>query len=108
MNDLDICKRIAEIEGVKIDVLGGKAILDEMLGGVRIRLTEYNPLKDDALTFKLMVKYDVDIISPYRPNGDTQWEAQAFTAGCTDTVNAYNESPNKAICLVIIEANKEK
>jgi len=108
MNDLEICKRIAEIEGVKIDVLGGKAILDEILGGIRVRLTEYNPLTDDALCFQLMVKYDCDLISPYRPNNDTHWECQIFTDNCADAVSICDDSPNKAICLAIIEAHKEQ
>lgn len=66
------------------------------------------PLTDDALCFKLMVKYDCDLISPYRPNNDTHWECQIFTEDCADAVSVYDDSPNKAICLAIIEAHKDQ
>ena len=99
LTDLQICKNIAEIECAKIDVLGGKAILDEMIGGVRIRLTEYNPLTDDALCFQLMVKYRIEVIPV--------WDRVGAKNG-TVTLLGYNENPNKAICLAIIEAHKDQ
>lgn len=101
LTDLEICKRVAEIEGVKIDVLGGKVILDEMINNVRIRLTEYNPITDDALWVNLILKHEVSIcfitcsISIIR-DGITSFE---FTDIPSLKRNAL---------LLIIEAHKEQ
>ena len=65
------------------------------------------PLLDDALCFQLMVKYTIDVISPYLVNDETKWEAQMFVNGCSDAVNAYDDNPRRAICLAIIEAHKD-
>jgi len=114
LTDLEICKCIAEIEDIyymetkytdRDNFLGlvsapdGSGTPPELIG-------EYNPLTDDALCFQLMVKYDIDFISPYRPHGDIKYEAEMFINNYSNTVNAYDENPNKAICLAIIEANK--
>jgi len=107
LTDLQICKKIAEIEGYHTNL----AIKCE---GVWCSMNDnncygvFNPLTDDALCFQLMVKYDCDLISPYRPNKDTHWECQIFTSDCADVVSIYNDSPNKAICLAIIEAHKDQ
>ena len=116
MDDITICKKIADIEDMhyfetmysdRINFLGittkpdGSGTPPEMIG-------EYNPLTDDALCFQLMVKYDCDLISPYRPNNNTHWECQIFTDNCADAVSIYDDSPNKAICLAIIEAHKDQ
>jgi len=108
--DLEICKRIAEIEGEEVTVRfdWDDNLRTQLSYGSEFedRMPEYNPLKDDALCFQLMVKYDCDLISPYRPNNDTHWECQIFTDNCADAVSIYDDSPNKAICLAIIEAHK--
>ena len=110
MDDLSICKRIAEIEGVHlkdgtVDSNGENLVLlhyeDNVIKGV------WHPLTDDALTWRLMVKYDLDLISPYRKNNDTDWEALMFIDKYSDAVCVYDENPNKAILLCIIEAHKE-
>jgi len=92
LTDLEICTRIAEIEGVDYFASDGIISAQDELGMCR----EYNLLTDDALCFQLLVKYKVDFI-PYYPDEYR-----------TQIKNAYivNESPNKAICLAIIEANK--
>jgi len=119
LTDLEICKRIAEIEGKKghefmgVFVLGenyNEAVNESHSNSYSFSPChyEYSPLTDDAICFQLMVKYDCDLISPYRPNNDTHWECQIFTDNCTDAVSIYNDSPNKAICLAIIEAHKVK
>ena len=105
LTDLEICKRVAEIEGYKTSITDDKK-------GVWASVYKndcydwFNPLTGDALCFQLMVKYDCDVISPYRPNNDTHWECQIFTDNCADAVSIYDDSPNKAICLAIIEAHK--
>ena len=62
----------------------------------------YNPLINDALCFQLMVKYKVCLRADM---GSVPWV-------CTiNTIQGYlsrNASPNKAICLAIIESHKEK
>lgn len=93
LTDLEICKKIAKIEGVDYSVhtsAVGLAYTDE-LGEV----LWYNPLKNDALCFRLMVKHEVSI-----------------DFDCVRDVNisgfgfyGFDSSPNKAICLAIIKAN---
>ena len=103
MNDLEICKRIADINGDKVlmmkSALGSNwMIAGEGHGGYK----PYNPLTDDALCFKLMVKYEVQFNNHLR-DGDT-------IANCDNGghyVTQKNKSPNKAICLAIIEAHKD-
>ena len=97
MTDLEICTRIADIEGIK--------------QGYCVRNTPYrclyNPLTDDALCFKLMAKYDVNVVSPLRLGGATKWEAQIFSDEGEHVTCIYDEYLNKAICIAIIEAHGE-
>jgi hypothetical protein len=131
LTDLEICKRIAEIECVKVSEVANNFLMrKDITFGLTVNISLefarcktledyrqveadrernlYNPLTDDALCFQLMVKYDCDLISPYRPNNDTHWECQIFTEDCADAVSVYDDSPNKAICLAIIEAHKDQ
>jgi hypothetical protein len=100
LTDLQLCKRIAEIEGV-----GFGTYESTNQSGKKCELYFYNPLTDDALCFQLLKKYDIDLIAPYRPNGDVLWEAQIFIDDCADALSEYGSNPNKAILLAIIEAN---
>ena len=107
LTDLEICKRVAEILYSDSERFGwdysecGKYIIDS-------KGDEFNPLTDDALCFRLMKKYEVDLTSPYRPNGETLWCADIFIADYSDAISVNDEDPNKVICLAIIEANKDK
>ena len=105
MDDLKICKRIAEIESVHVKkgVDGGLLIQyeDNVIVGV------YNPLTDDSLCFRLMVKYDVNVVSPLRLGGAIKWEAQIFSDEGEHVTCVCDEYLNKAICLTIIEAHEE-
>ena len=104
MTDLEICKRIAEIEGDKVTMSAfsnyenpPKGSTNSIIWTMQMLVASIrNPLTNDALCFKLMVKYKMDFI-PYYPD---EYRAQIK--------NTYvvNKSPNKAICLAIIEANK--
>ncbi len=59
MNDLELCKRIAEIEGLEFKVKRDAVLL---LPWPQYRdKYQYNPLTDKALLWDLMVKYRVDI-----------------------------------------------
>ena len=87
MNDLEICKRIAEIDGTPPEFVG-----------------EYNPLTDDALCFQLMIKYCVD----FNHAMFTDNTLHRYQAVNTITRKGWglDKNPNKAICLAIIEVNK--
>jgi len=105
MNDLEICKRIAEIEH-------GSAYIDSDDTGNFINLNHpmsdrggemYNPLTDKALCFDLMVKYDVRVEPSdcnawiYNEDGYPEYK-----------VLHHDGTLQQAICLAIIEANNNK
>lgn len=95
--DLEICKRIAEIEGLSAfmtDFIFGKKLvyMPEGHGGY----APYEPLTDDALCFKLMLKYNVSF-----------WqEGGMFCAKVMspDFELVRVKNANLAICLVIIKS----
>ena len=98
LTDLEICKRIAEIE--KLPHHLDKGMNDKFINTSTIYgdVCEYSPLTDDALCFQLMVKYNLSLIAPEREQED--WDCVILD------VLTVNESPNRAICLAIIEAHK--
>jgi hypothetical protein len=110
MNDLEICKRIAEIEGELPILEESIKARNKILAQVQRKITItdiYNPLTDDALCFKLMIKYrvmldyDNDLFIAQTLKG-------LFSSGWEPTENLTRlESPNKAICLAIIEAHNK-
>ena len=67
MNDLEICRRIAEIESIKGLVTNSttQTLVYEDSLGICSEARHYNPLKDDALCFRLMVKYEIDFEQVY-------------------------------------------
>ena len=103
MTDLEICKRIAEIEGIE-NFETYHPIPNEV--GFDYECEHYNPLTDDALCFRLMVKYKVEL---------DFWQEEAEIYYCPEydernpvVVSVSNMGkPNKVICLAIIEVNKE-
>ena len=116
LTDLEICKRIAEIEGKDFYLLesGGdtyplikvwqdSVLKDKCVPKRFFEARDYNPLADDALCFKLIVKYKVEIcyddkdVSIYE-DGDRKYIAIS--------TKSFTDKPNKAICLAIIEAHK--
>ena len=104
MNDLEICKRIAEIEG-EVYVGGSDNVYvkcqPSLVGNV-----QYNPLTDDALCFQLMIKYRV-YCEPFMLNEN--WSCRASSFGNIPGKGYVKlDSLNRAICLAIIEAHKEQ
>lgn len=98
LTDLETCKRIAEIEGYITKPHEGYECCAFDANDTFISIP-YNPLKDDALCFRLMVKYKVDV---------------GFFADCVSGYiggsckgESIAESPNKAILLAIIETHKD-
>ena len=98
MDDLDIGKRIAKIDGVQCQIEQADTthayLYSEDLN------SEYDPLTDDALCFQLMIKYRIDF-STLEDSGKhyVSWSAKG---------NLIEENPNKAVCLAIIELKKGK
>ena len=92
LTDLEICKRIAEIDGVEVN--------HQMLAHYNILVTAwcgaYNPLTDDALCFRLMVKYEVQLYAE---------DPEFNVAQCNSWAELYprHSSVNRAICLAIIK-----
>ncbi len=103
LTDLEICQRIAEIEGLEISCewdCGNNGIL---IGKGDGDLKDYNPLTDDALCFKLMVKHNVSLtygdyavtaeILIEKEDGEHSFAAQAYC-------------PKRAICVAIIKSKE--
>ena len=104
MDDLDIRKSIADIEGHKNIMQGNTVIVNYNGSGEVEDWEEYNPLVDDALCFQLMVKYDVTltVLSSdfYRTNGKYSKLYEAVI--CKENYNYFSSEnvkcPKKAIC----------
>ncbi len=116
MNDLEICKRIAEIEGIVNPSCDGHNIYINV-GDEDMPVRErYNPLTDDALLWRLAKKYRVSL------EYFAEWQRQQAESdviahieigeGIWCAGSAYfrdgDKSINKAILLVIIEAHNER
>ena len=116
MKDFEIIKRIAELD-LSTDLLelyhdehDGICVKKLHSGSVVSEL--YNPLEDDSLAFQLMIKYDV--IREWEPYDFIGWNYHCLGAEspirtceivCFKTGIEEN-TPNKAICLAIIQANE--
>ncbi|MCP3672869.1 MAG: hypothetical protein GY829_00160 [Gammaproteobacteria bacterium] len=99
MNDLEICKRIAEIEDRMFsieDSPSGKYIHD--IG----EDNAYNPLTDKALCFDLMVKYDVRV----EPSDCNAWVDNEDGYPDNEVIH-HKGTLQEAICLVIINKDNK-
>jgi len=109
MNDLEICKRIAEICGAEYEkyMLQGGEKLTNWNGTT---WQNFNPLVDDALCFQLMIKYSIDLNHDFSglwcAGIDPTFTFDELVDDYASTV--YDKNPNFAICLVIIEAHKDQ
>lgn len=95
LTDLEICKRIAEIEGLDFTEGNGKIFYKKDW-----ETWVFNPLTDDALNHQLMSKFECSVINVAKGMFIVQCEMS--TVDTDDDTNL-----NKAILLAIIEANKE-
>jgi hypothetical protein len=108
LTDLEICTRIAEIEGFQFEIKSLTCVTPKGLWpkvpfksvGMSLDSGSYDPLTDDALCFRLMVKYKIKPSYEY----DGTW--LTFCSATTNKLLSKNTSPNKAICLAIIEKHK--
>lgn len=90
MNDLEICKRIAEIEGETVEHITNKGVLFVSSDDFE----PYDPLRDDALCLRLIKAYKLDI----------DWAFDGWGVWTGDNNHRiHNEHLNKAVCLAIIE-----
>lgn len=98
LTDFEICREIARIQNLGFAInFDGSFSASE---GGDSDPYPFNPLTDDALCFRLMKKYKVDINNDEDNNLCTAWYAEYKSI--------QNVDMNKAICLAIIEANKDK
>jgi hypothetical protein len=99
LTDLEICKRIAEIENLEHYISENKkyCMTRDKLSTYVIRHVEYNPLTDDALCFQLMIKYKISLIQH-------QNNTAVYCIWDHDEKHATNTmtNPKRAICLAII------
>ena len=103
--DLEICKRIAEIEGLMFCTGNRYARIEIWLDGKVYKYKKFNPLTDDALCFKLMVKYEVSLTyGDYAVNAEILIEREGGDYSFTS--QAY--CPKRAICLAIIKSKDSK
>ena len=116
MTDLEICKAVAEIVGIKYKIdaaMESVAVCrgDLVPSGTSITSLQtfdeiYNPLTDDALCFRLMVKHSIEFSPSWQEvRSDGRKPYGAYKVG-GDQIFRRSDSPNKAICMAIIEANK--
>ena len=125
LTDLEICKRIAEIDGVNVSELNGRLIPDcELSEATRfcglsctiqahiyLDKIEYSPVTDNALCFELMYKYKVSVSYP---ENEFECGIVEVLSGNTDffitkyTKQFHAGTPiKKAISLLIIERHDE-
>ncbi len=106
MTDLELCERIAEIEDenyIRTQYEKGNFIAlvsrNDFTGNPQEMIARYDPLNDDARCFGLMKKYNICLDIKPTDNGDPIAWSNVMAISISD------KSPNKAICLAIIEAN---
>ena len=102
LTNLEICKRIAEIESKTYKIDFDAYVITEDSDW-----QEYNPLDDKELCFDLMIKYRVKLWQSF--NGE--WVADCVYRYDSTDEPGYNlplseKDPQRAICLAIIETHK--
>ena len=103
MDDLELCKRIAEIDNCDVTLILKSDIECKTWLYNNNTGDEYNPLTDDALCFQLMVKYKVALLPCMN-----EWTTQTLgSRDGLDFITLNDKSPNRAILLAIIEAHSD-
>ena len=107
MNDLEIERRIADIEGVhyietKYDKNNFLALVSEngYVCSAPEMIGKYSPLTDDGLCKRLVVKHKVALSVAYKI-----WKARIKTADNAHV--AHDKNYSKAAMLAIISAHKD-
>jgi hypothetical protein len=105
LTDLEICKRIAEIEGLKwFELDNSKHSKKPNARAIYLNKSEngtyknrFNPITDDALCLKFIVKHEISIINI--SEGLFIVQCKMITVDTSDSINI-----KKAICLAIIKS----
>jgi hypothetical protein len=95
LTDLEICKRLAEIEG--LDYFKNMCDKNAILA--------FNPLKDKALCFELMIKYYIRVKQELE---DIDEKAGAEYVAYDGLNYITDECPQRAVCLLIVLCNPEE
>jgi hypothetical protein len=101
LTDLEICKRIAEIEGECIEYLYNDVLFISRTEDV------YNPLTDDTLCFKFCYDEGILVKKSYdKVNGRVVWSGKYYAQHPENRGRGtIDENPNKAVCLEKIKVH---
>jgi hypothetical protein len=96
LTDLEICTRIAEIEG-----LNDFTYFEDVNGERQLSVNKnhFNPLTDKALCFDLMVKHEMEFFR-YAKTWNCSWYGEH--------PSIQDKNPQRAICLAIIAKHEGK
>jgi hypothetical protein len=107
MNDLEVCKKIAELEGVEI-----KAAATHFIYWVDGEYSKYNPITDLSLLARAMFKYQVNIEHCTQfdcgPDGSGSYDIPYVCASIKDPKGAHavtplNDCSDEAIARAVCE-----
>ena len=115
LTDLEICKRIAEIEGLRTLVFNRIHLIERAPFEACESEIYYNPLTDCALNLKFRDKYRVEIdydscrVCSWYAKYNIQTMANISFKDKVDKATEPNyKEVNKAVLLCIIEAHKDQ
>lgn len=105
LTDIEICQRIAEIEGIVTGITLHR-VVELIPVGTRGATTSrhYNPLLDNALCFKLMLKYKISVEVQHVLGDDLEDLMYYVHIDCQHAI--LRDDIRLAICLCIIEAHQ--
>jgi hypothetical protein len=101
LTDLEICKEVAETQDLMFDSGGKYARIEIWKDGKIFMYEDFNPLTDNSLCFKLMVKEKINLNHAIFTD-DTLHRYEAVNTH-TGKGFGFSKNPNKAICLAIIK-----
>lgn len=108
LTDLEICKRIAEIEGHDVSAEDYGIYITEFNANYNCHESNaYNPLSDDALNHQLMIKYNVCLMHYEEYTTARIWDNPEDNPIADFSTINNDTNTNKAILLAIIEAHNE-
>jgi len=106
LTEFEICESMAKINDLdyQIDVLEGEVLCPDSFGNY---VRRYNPVGNDCTNHKEMIKHE---ITPEFTRYYEHIKSKTVKAfwGNRDDQFIRDVNANKAICLAIIEANKDK
>ena len=105
MNDLEICKRIADIEDENVTEDGGglQRYITPSFGTVKVLCGVYDPITDDDLCLSVIESHGKYIGKEHVIDGSTV----VFTLSPEEFHDNPDKFDNKSILLAIIEARNE-